>query len=64
MDAGLLFQVAGVGLVVTVLNLLLSKTDRSEYAVVVTVTGLVLVLALVTGEISTFFDTVRSVFSL
>jgi len=64
METELLFQIAAVGVVVSVLNLILTKSDRSEQALMVTVAGLVIVLALVVNEIGDLFDTIRSVFGL
>ena len=64
MKTDLLFQIAAIGMVVAVLNLILTKSDRSEHALMVTVAGLVVVLALVVTEIGTLFDTIRSVFGL
>ena len=64
MNIDLLFQIAAIGMVVAVLNLILTKSDRSEHALMVTVAGLVVVLALVVTEIGTLFDTIRSVFGL
>ena len=64
METELLFQIAAVGLIVAILNLILTKSDRAEYALVITLAGLVIVLALVVHEIGDFFDTIRSVFEL
>ena len=64
MKVDLLFQIAAVGMIVAILNLILTKSDHSEYALMITVAGLVLVLALVVGEIGDLFDTIRSVFGL
>ncbi len=64
MDADILFQIAAVGMVVAVLNLILTKSDRSEQALMVTIGGLILVLALVVNEIGSLFETIRTVFGL
>ena len=64
METDLLFQIAAVGIIVSVLNLILTKSDHSEQALMVTVAGLVIVLALVVNEIGSLFDTIRSVFGL
>jgi stage III sporulation protein AC len=64
METELLFRIAAVGIIVTVLNLILTKSDRAEYGLLITVAGLVTVLALVVNEIGDLFDTVRSVFGL
>ena len=64
MNIELLFQSAAVGMIVAVLNQLLVKSDRSEYAMMVTVVGLIVVLLLVVGEVKELFDTVRKVFGV
>ena len=62
MELDLIFKIAGVGIIVTVLNMLLKKSDREEYATIVTIAGLLVVLAMIIVEIAELFDTVRSVF--
>ena len=64
MNIELHFQIAAVGMIVAVLNQLLVKSDRSEYAMMVTVVGLIVVLLLVVGEVKELFDTVRKVFGV
>lgn len=64
METDLLFQIAAVGMIVAILNLVLNKSDHSEQALMVTIAGLVLVLILVVNEISELFDTLRSAFGL
>ena len=64
METEILFQIAAVGVIVAVLNLILTKSDRSEQALMVTIGGLVIVLALIVNEIGDLFDTIRSVFEL
>ena len=62
MELDLIFKIAGVGIIVTVLNLLLKKSDSDEYALMVTIAGLIVVLAMIINEIAELFDTVKSVF--
>lgn len=62
MELDLIFKIAGVGIIVTVLNMLLKKSDREEYATIVTIAGLLAALALIIDEIAALFDTVKSVF--
>lgn len=64
MDIDLLFKIAGVGIIVSVLNQVLSKSGREEQAMLTTLTGLVIVLMIVINEIGTLFDTVKTVFKL
>lgn len=64
MDVELIFRIAGIGIVVAVLNLLLQRSGRDEQAVMTTIAGLVVVLMMLIGEIGTLFQTIREVFNL
>ena len=64
MEIDLIFKVAGVGIIVAVLNLVLKRAEREEQAMLTTLAGLVVVLMLVIGEIEALFDTVKNVFGL
>lgn len=64
MNVSLVLKVAGMGVLVAGAAQILSKTGRDEQAMLVTVTGIVVVLVMLVGEIGTLFDTVRSVFGL
>ena len=52
MDIELIFKVAGVGIIVSVLNVLLKKAERDEQALMTTLAGLVVVLMLMIDEIT------------
>jgi len=62
MEIDLIFRIAAVGIVVAVLNLLLSRAGRDEQALMTTITGLVVVLVIVIREISDLFDLIKSLF--
>ena len=64
MNIDLLFKIAGIGILVAVLNQVLTKAGREDQAMMTTITGLVIVLAIVIQEISWLFNTVRTVFKL
>lgn len=64
MDIALIFKVAGVGILISVLNMILGKVDRSDWATLTTLAGVIIVLGLVIGEISELFNTVRTMFRL
>lgn len=57
-------KIAGVGILVAVINQVLSKTGRDEHVMFVTLAGVVAVLLLLVKEISALFETVRGVFGL
>ncbi len=64
MDVDLIFRIAGIGIIVAVLNMLLQRSGRDEQAMMTTIAGLIVVLMMLVGEIGTLFDTIREVFSL
>ena len=62
MELDLIFKIAGVGIIVAVLSMLLKKADRDEYAMVMAIAGLIIVLAMIINEIAELFETVKTVF--
>ena len=64
MDVELIFRIAGIGIIVSVMNMLLSRSGRDEQALMITIAGLVVVLMTVVGEIAKLFETVKTVFGL
>lgn len=62
MNVELIFKIAAIGIIVTILNQLLTKSGREEQATMVTLAGLIVVLAVIVNEIASLFDTIRSVF--
>lgn len=64
MDVDMIFKIAAVGIIVAVLNQVLIRSGREEQAMMTTLSGLIVVLMMLIGEISSLFDTVKSVFGL
>ncbi len=64
MNIDVIFKIAAVGMIVAVLNQVLSRSGKEEYTMITTLAGLVAVLMLVIPYIGTLFDYIRSVFDL
>ncbi|MBE6844918.1 MAG: stage III sporulation protein AC [Ruminococcus sp.] len=64
MEVDLIFKIAGIGIIVAVLNLVLKRAEREEQAMMTTLAGLIVVLMMVIDSISDLFDTVKTVFGL
>ena len=64
MDVDFVFRIAGIGVIVTVISQLLSRAGRDDIAMLATLSGLVVVLAMVTSMISDFFTSIRGLFAL
>ena len=62
MDVDLIFKIAAVGILVAVLNILLTRSGREDQALLTSITGLVVVLVIVVQEISELFDLIRDLF--
>ena len=64
MDVDLIFKIAAIGILVAVLNQVLSRAGRDEQAMMTTLAGLVVVLMMVVKEIASLFDLVKNLFGL
>lgn len=64
MDVTLVLKAAGVGLIVSVVYMILAKSGREEQALLVSLTGVVIVLLLIVREIGELLDTIRSIFGI
>lgn len=63
METDTIFAIAGVGLIVAMLNLILSKSGRDDAALGVTLAGIVAVLIVLVKEISVLMELMRVTFS-
>lgn len=64
MDIDLIFKIAAVGILVSVLNILLQRTGRDEQALMTTITALVVVMMIVVQKISELFTMIKNLFGL
>ena len=58
-DVDILFKIAGIGIAIALLYQILSKAGRDEEAMMVTLAGVIIVLAIVVKMISEFFETIK-----
>lgn len=64
LDINLIFKIAAVSLLIIVLDKILKSTGKDEYAVVVNLAGIAVILMMVLNLISKLFDAVRTMFSI
>ena len=64
METELIFQLAGISIVIAVIHTVLKQAGRDEFAFTILLLGIVVVLAMVIPKIANLFDTVRSVFQI
>ncbi len=63
-DIDLIFRIAGIGIIVAVLNQLLLRSGRDEQALMTTIAGLVIALLMLVERIARLFETVKTVFGI
>lgn len=62
MDIDLIFKIAAIGIIVSILNQVLSRSGREEQATMTTLAGLVVVLMMITEKIADLFQLVKNLF--
>ena len=64
MEIDILFKIAAIGILVAVIHQVLVRAGRDDQAMMTTLAGVIIVLSIVIKEISTLFETVRTLFGL
>lgn len=62
MEIDLIFKIAAIGIIVSVLNQVLSRSGREEQATMTTLAGLVVVMMMLVREISDLFQLIKTLF--
>ncbi|EGT0694734.1 stage III sporulation protein AC [Clostridium perfringens] len=61
-DLSLIFQIAGVGIVLVILDKVLDQSGKKEYATLANIVGIVIILTMMIQLISRLFSSVKSMF--
>lgn len=64
MEIDILFKIAGIGILVTIISQLLTRAGREDIAMLAAIAGLVVVMVMVTNMISELFSSLKSLFSI
>ena len=64
MDVDLIFKIAAIGIIITVICQVLKKSDRDDIATLVSIVGLVIVLAVVVSMVGDLFAQIKDIFDL
>lgn len=64
MSVDVVFKIAAIGLLITVICQILKKSDRDDIAMLVAVAGLIIVLTMVIGMVSELFESLKALFDL
>ena len=64
MDISIIFKLAAIGIIITVVCQILKKSDRDDVATVVSIFGLVIALTVAVTMIGDLFDTIQNIFGV
>ena len=64
MDIDIIFKIAGIGIIITIVCQVLKKAERDDMATIVSLVGIVIVLAVVIDMIADLFTNIRNIFNL
>ncbi len=64
MDISIIFKLAAIGILITVVCTLLKKSDRDDIATVVSIVGLVIALTVAVTMVGDLFATIKEIFNL
>lgn len=62
MEIDLIFKIAAIGIIVSILNQVLARSGREEQATMTTLAGLVVVLMMLAQKIADLFELVKRLF--
>ena len=64
MDIAIIFKIAAIGILITVICQVLKKSDRDDIATLVALAGLIIVLSLVVNMVGELFENLRGIFDM
>ncbi len=64
MEVDIIFKIAGLGIVIAVMNQILSKAGRDDQAMMINLAGVIVVLFWVLEYISILFTSISAIFNL
>ncbi|HIR10660.1 MAG TPA: stage III sporulation protein AC [Candidatus Fimenecus excrementavium] len=64
MEIELVFKIAAIGIIVAVLNQILSKSGRDEYAMLTVLTGIVVIAVMLVPQLDTLYDIMQTIFDM
>lgn len=64
MEIDVLFRIAAIGILITIISQLLTRAGRDDIAMLAAISGLVVVMVMVINMISELFTSIRVMFSI
>ncbi len=64
MEIEVIFKIAAIGIIVTIVCQVLKKSERDDVATIVSLAGLIIVLTIVLDMVAELFTSIRSIFDI
>lgn len=64
MSVDIIFKIATIGILITIICQILKKSDRDDMAMLVSIAGLIIVMSMVVVLIADFFESIKTLFNL
>jgi len=64
LNIDILFKIAGIGIFISIMNIVLKQAQKEEQAQMLTLVGVVIVLLMVIQLISELFNSIKTIFNL
>lgn len=64
MSVDIIFKIATIGVLITIICQILKKSDRDDVAMLVSIAGLIIVMSMVVVLIADFFESIKTLFNL
>lgn len=64
MDIQIIYKIAAIGLIVAILNIILSKSGRDEMAMLTTLSGVIIVIVMLLDEIKNLFISIQNLLNI
>ena len=64
MDINIIFKIAAIGIIISTLNIILTKAGRDEYTMITTISGIIIVIAMIIDDIKELFTSLENLFNL
>ena len=62
MELKLIFRIAAIGILLSIVNSILEKSDKKELIPLANLTGIIIVIIMLVPHIREFFDTIKTIF--
>ncbi|MDR1208981.1 MAG: stage III sporulation protein AC [Clostridiales bacterium] len=64
MEMSIIYQIAAIGIIVTIINLVLKSAGRDEQAMMTTLAGVIVVMFIIVTQLNSLFTTITTLFNL